>query len=75
MQAIQNISSAEFSLCKVLKVGVETYLRPLKSALTEESYDKIFQGIPEVYGVHIVSKLLHALSKSPGITCMHILAQ
>lgn len=48
MQAIQNILSAELSMCKELKTGMDTYVRPLKFVLTEESYDKIFRGIPEV---------------------------
>ena len=48
LQAINKLMEAELSLCSELEMGVETYIRPLKFIIPEDSHQKIFLGIPEV---------------------------
>ena len=47
-QAIQSVMSAEISLYDELKMGMDTYVEPLRDVLSESSHRTIFLNLDQV---------------------------
>lgn len=48
MQAMNNLVNAELAFCDELTVGIETYIKPLRSILSEVTHTSMFIGLSDV---------------------------
>ena len=48
LQAMNNLVNAELAFCEELTVGIETYIEPLRSILSEATHSSMFLGLSDV---------------------------